>query len=165
VPNESHPHQNSVKAGQSGVGFMLNQASRALNAEMAPVVANYGLDLSMYTVIRHLLREMAEMPDGVPPAVLSRKLNMPLVAVEDAASRLERDGWIERAAAEGGIVLCPTRKARAAEPVLVDASRWLLERTLNGFSREEIEQFTVFMRRVLDNLGAPQGEDEGPLGL
>ena len=154
-----------VKAGQEGIDFLVNQTARAFGARLSKQIEHYGLDTGCYTVLRHLVREIEATPDGVAVSDLSRKLNLSHKVLAESARRLERDGWIAiGSAGERGTVLRPTRRAFSVVPVLIDASRWMLEGALNGFSAEEIEQLSDYLRRVIRNLDAPLGEDEGPLG-
>jgi DNA-binding MarR family transcriptional regulator len=152
-----------VRAGQEGVGFLISQASRALQARIAEKVSQYGLDMDRYTVLRHVVREISAYPDGVSVEGLSSKLNIPASVIEGASVRLQSDGWLETSATGFELLMVPTHRALAQAPVLTDASRWMLEEALNGFSREEIEDLTALLNRVLRNLRGAIGEDEGPL--
>ena len=116
-------------------------------------------------VLRHLLREIDSSPEGVTVSALSRKLLLEPQELTEASARLERDGWLKSTGFGPDAALKPTAKAFKVEPVLHAASRWMLEEALNGFSREEIEQLSALLKRVLRNMDAPLGSDEGPLEL
>jgi hypothetical protein len=67
-----------LKAGQEGIAFLVNQASRAFNVRLSETISQYGLDTEEYVVLRHLVREIATSPGGVPLSALSAKLNVPV---------------------------------------------------------------------------------------
>ncbi len=152
-----------IKAGQSGVGFLVNQTSRAFGKAMAKELRQFNIQLPGYVVLRHLTREAQASPDGVSVESLAEKLMLEPAEIEEASERLARDGWLKMTGAGPTARLKPTAKTHKIAPVLSAASRWMLEEALNGFSREEIDQLTALLRRVLTNLEAPLGEDEGPL--
>ena len=60
-----------VKAGQEGIGFLVHQAARAFDARLTSTISQYGLDTDQFTVIRHLVREIDSVPDGVRVSELS----------------------------------------------------------------------------------------------
>ncbi len=152
-----------IKAGQEGVGFLVNQTTRAFAQRMSREIGQFNIQLPGYVVLRHLLREIDASPEGVSATDLGRKLILGPQEILDAAERLERDGWVRLSGAGSETLLRPTAKAFKVAPVLASASRWMLEEALNGFSRAEIEQLSALLRRVLSNLDAPLGPDEGPL--
>jgi DNA-binding MarR family transcriptional regulator len=153
-----------LKAGQEGVGFLVNQTTRAFSWHISKEIRQFNIQLPGYVVLRHLLREIEASPNGVPVPDLAEKLLMDPALVLDAAERLERDGWLKMAGMGAHSTLKPTAKAYKIAPVLASASRWMLEEALNGFSRDEIDQLSSMLRRILRNLDAPLGKDEGPLG-
>jgi MarR family transcriptional regulator, transcriptional regulator for hemolysin len=163
--SNSNSNSAPVKAGQEGVAFLVNQASRAFKVRLTETIEQYGLDTDEYTVLRHVLRKIEVSPDGVSAADLSANLNVPLPIIHDASLRLERDGWLSVSNDAAGMMLTPTRRARSQVSVLADASQWMLEGALNGFSRDEIQTLTQMLQRVVRNLNAPIGQDEGPLVL
>ena len=61
-----------VKAGQEGIGFLVNQTTRAFGREMSKTISNYGLNTDDYTALRHMVRETALWPDGVDAPGLGR---------------------------------------------------------------------------------------------
>ena len=57
----------------------------------------------------------------------------------------------------------PTANALKIGPVLSESSRWMLDQALKGFSPAEVDQLAEYLKRILTNLDAPLGDDEGPL--
>jgi DNA-binding MarR family transcriptional regulator len=152
-----------LKAGQEGIAFLVNQTSRGFKVRLSETISQYGLDTEQYTVLRHVLREISASPGGVPVSELSANLNVPVPIIEAASRKLERDGWLDTKVVGPGLLLLPTRRATAQATVLADASLWMLEGALNGFSHDEIDQLSELLKRIVRNLDVPLGEDEGPL--
>ena len=88
-------HTKPIKAGQEGIGFLVNQTTRAFRRGIAKVCAQYNISPDEYTVLRHVLREIDEYPGGINSAVLSDKILMPVAQLNYAAKRLAGDGWLE----------------------------------------------------------------------
>jgi DNA-binding MarR family transcriptional regulator len=154
-----------IKSGQEGIGFLVNQTSRAFAQRMSKEIGQFNLELSGYVVLRHLLREINASPDGVSVGDLAKKVLLDARDITEASARLERDGWLKSAGFGAHALLKPTAKAYKVEPVLSAASRWMLHEALNGFSRDEIEELSSQLKRILRNLDAPLGSDEGPLEI
>jgi DNA-binding MarR family transcriptional regulator len=154
-----------IKSGQEGIGFLVNQTSRAFAQRMSKEIGQFNLELPGYVVLRHLLREIDASPDGVQVGDLAKKVLLDPRELTEASARLERDGWLKSAGFGVHALLKPTAKAYKVEPVLSAASRWMLHEALNGFSRDEIEDLTSLLKRILRNLDAPLGTDEGPLEI
>jgi DNA-binding MarR family transcriptional regulator len=147
-----------LKRDQDGVGFLLNQAGRAIAAEIHADLRLQGLDYPEFVVLRHVLRDSPTMPDGVSVTYLSNKLCLTPEDVEGRAQRLARGGWLKTRGDNQHLVLFPSRKTHAALPVLEDTIHWVHERSLNGFTQDEIEALTGYLKRLLRNLGAVGGE-------
>jgi DNA-binding MarR family transcriptional regulator len=156
---------NPIKSGQEGIGFLVNQTARAFGQHITQEIRQFNLQLPGYVLLRHLLREINVASEGVTVLKLSTKVLLDPHDVAETAERLERDGWIKQEGYGEEARLKPTAKAFRVEPVLSASSHWMLEEALNGFSREEIGQLSSLLQRILHNLDAPVGTDEGPLGL
>ena len=156
-------HTEPIKAGQLGVGFLVNQTARALGNRMGKDASQYNLSVDGYTFLRHLLRETGESLESVSVSTLSETLLIPVPRLIETGAVLQRDGWVTVEGEGKRTSYLPTPGARKLTPALAASSRWLLEEALNGFSREEIDALSTALTRVLNNLGAPLGEDEGPL--
>ena len=156
-------HTKPIKAGQEGIGFLVNQTTRAFRWCIAEVCRQYNISPDSYTVLRHVLREIDESPDGLSSAVLSDKILMPVAQVNHAAQKLARDGWLVVTGEGDDACLRPTAEARKIGPVLSESSRWMLDQALKDFNPAEIDELSGYLRRVLKNLDAPLGDDEGPL--
>ena len=148
-----------VKTGQEGVAFLVQQASRAFDAQISAMISQYGLDSDAYKILRHTMRGIQASPDGILLAELGRELNIPIHELADTSRRLERDGWLKTHGAETLMRIMPTRRAVSTAPVLADVSHWMHEGALNGFSHEEIDQLTAFLKRVAHNLELALGQD------
>lgn len=145
----------SIRADRSGVGFLLNQAARAVRARLAAELHVHGLDDADFILLRVVMfsREQARTQPATAEGVAA-ELNLPLAAVVDTAHKLGDRGWIGVSGAGTELSLSPTRKALSIVPGLVDTARWTLEESLNGFSREEIDQLSVLLQRIIKNVGA-----------
>jgi DNA-binding MarR family transcriptional regulator len=158
-------HTEPIKAGQEGVGFLVNQTSRAFQQRLAKDISQYSLSIEGYTFMRHLLRELESSPSGVSVSSLSEKLMIPVPRLNETGAILRRDGWVTTVGEGSRARYLPTPGAAKLGLVMASSSRWMLEEALNGFSRDEIDALSLALKRILKNLGAPLGEDEGPLQL
>lgn len=140
----------------SQLGFLLNQSARALRSTMAQELRLYGIGEDQWIVLRNAYeREHSKRPPTVPQE-LAAQLNMHIEDIVAAAESLARDGWLTLggATAEPQPAIMLTDKARRAMPGMVDVANWTMERALNGFTNEEVEQLTGFLERLRRNLGA-----------
>ena len=151
----------AIRKGHKGMGFLLNQSARAMNAEIDSSLRHHGLRHLGLVLIRNVLRETAVFPDGVPAAHLATKLILTPYQVAEEASVLARDGWMRVRVDGPDMLLSCTHKAENAKPLLDDTNRWTFEQALNGFSREEIEVFSEMLRRVIRNFDAYDGLSNG----
>lgn len=150
----------AIHTGPNGLGFLLNQSTRALNAEFDARLRNHNLRHLGMILIRNVMRDTAIYPDGVPTSHLAQKLVLTPYAIADEVSVLVRDAWMCARVDGKEMYLSVTHKAEAALPVLVDTNLWTFEQALNGFSREEIEVFSAMLRRVIRNFDAYDGAAE-----
>jgi DNA-binding transcriptional ArsR family regulator len=147
----------TVTNGHSGIGFLLNQATRALNGEFETALRHHGLRHLGLVIIRNTFREDAQFPDGVPVSHLSQKLIIAPIDLAEEVSALTQGGWITARVDGKEMYLSVTRKSENALPMLIDVCHWNFEHALNGFSREEVADFSEMLRRVIRNYHAYDG--------
>ena len=140
-----------VRSDRGGIGYLLNQAARGVRAKLAEELRLQGLDDRDYIVLRGVMSEWEKTGAGVLTSGIAESLKIQLSDVDDAALRLGRNGWVEVAREGGALRLAPSQKATTIMPGLQDTARWSLEHSLNGFARDEIEQLTGYLARIVRN--------------
>lgn len=143
-----------IRADRSGVGFLLNQAARAVRARLADDLRHHDLDDTDFIVLRNVIGASEHGVQGLRASDVAQALNMPVADINQAAIRLDQRGWLETSQVGDSLQLTPTRKAHTVVPGIADTARWTLERALNGFSRDEIEQLQDMLTRIIRNAGA-----------
>lgn len=143
-----------IRADRGGVGFLLNQAARAVRVKLVEDLRHHDLTDTDFIIIRNVLDGHEERSDVVKTSDISASLNIPRVALNQSARRLERLGWLEVTGSGDDLGLAPTQKTLTTVPVIADTARWALERALNGFSRDEIVALSDMLERIIRNSGA-----------
>jgi DNA-binding MarR family transcriptional regulator len=147
----------TIRSDHSGIGFLLNQATRALNGEFDTALRHHGLRHLGLVVIRNVFREGAQFPAGVPVSHLSQLLIITPYDLAEEVSALTQGGWIAARVDGKEMYLSATRKSENVLPMLIDVCHWNFEHALNGFSREEVDDFSEMLRRVIRNYHAYDG--------
>ncbi|HWA11179.1 MAG TPA: MarR family transcriptional regulator [Opitutaceae bacterium] len=145
---------------ERGLGFVLNDVSRLLRKEFDRRVRGFGLTRAQWMLLAYAARE-----PGATQSDLAEILQQEKITVSRQASRLEKNGWLERHdhAADGRayrLQLTPKAKemvarlAKVAEELRLDA--------LSGFPAARREALINDLLRVKANLlRMPLGGD-GP---
>jgi len=133
------------------MGYLLSQTTRCLRAELVEGLHNHGLDDADYIVLFFAHQSGDE---GVTTRAVSEILQMPAPALDAAAGRLVRAGWLTASPVPGGMaqLLRLTPKAASVVPVLGDVAHWAIERALSGFTDDEIANLTDYLKRMQANL-------------
>lgn len=148
-----------ILLGHRGLAFLLNQATRAVDAEFDEDLRDRDLTHGGLVVLRNMLRDAPACPEGVSVAEMSERLIIPLDRLIAEVGRLEKSGWLTRAGRGASTTVLPTPKAEAVLPVLQDTTRWTMERAMNGVSAEEIETLSRLLRTMITNLGHYAGPE------
>jgi len=152
--DEDKSEQQAVRADRGGVGFLLNQAARAVRAQLLEDLRHHDLTHTDFIIIRNVLGAYQGGVGATTTPQVSASLNIPQETLDESARRLERMGWLQVSVKGNQLELAPTQKAVGTIPVIADAARWTLERALNGFSREEIATLSDMLERIIRNAGA-----------
>jgi DNA-binding MarR family transcriptional regulator len=139
----------------SRFGFLLNQSSRALRSTLMAELRLHGIGEDQWVVLRNAFEREHAGVQPTTPKDLAKQLNMHIEDIVAASESLAREEWIALGgkAGERKPAITLTDKARRVLPGLIDVSSWTAERALNGFTNEEIEQLTDYLRRLCRNLG------------
>jgi DNA-binding MarR family transcriptional regulator len=132
-----------------GIGRLLSQVkmaiSEALDVEFEP------LDITAAQFV--ILVTLAEGNAG-PTSVLCKSVSYDQGAMTRMIDRLERKGLVRRQRCPDDrrrINLELTSEGRAVYPKLLEGAAKVQNRFLRGFSRAEVEQMEVLLRRMLAN--------------
>lgn len=130
----------------------LGAAVRALRARLERELQPHGLHVGQQQVLRALWER-----DGLTPREIAERLSVEMPTVTRAVQRMERGGFVRRAAHPGdarSVRVLLTPKGCAVREV-VDA---LLERqtqaALRGFDDAERRQIAALLQRIVENLRA-----------
>ena len=141
----------SVRADRGGIGFLLNQAARAVRARLSEELHVHGLGDADFILLRRVTADAQRDGSETNTNSVSMDLNMPLSAVVEAAERLRARGWLDVTGDGSDLNLRPTRRTQTVVPGLVDTARWTLEEALNGFSHDEIAALSGMLERIITN--------------
>lgn len=140
---------------KADMGYLVGQTARWLRALLAEELRYHGIDDACY-ILLYYANDAGE--SGIATRAYSGQAEIPFAEVEETTRRLVRDGWLTDAADPSdrqSRIVRLTPKARAVLPVLADAAHWSIERGLNGFTDEEIEQLRGYLIRMQVNLREP----------
>lgn len=149
-----------IKLGRGGLVFLCNMSARALSRDLDAALAPHGLDHGCLVLLRNVVRDTRTSPEGVTISSLASKLILPVDVLSRRAEQLRATGWLEVDTSPQGMLLRPTHRTLANLSILTDATRWTVEKALNGFSRDEIEQLSAMLKRVLWNMDVRLGPDD-----
>lgn len=140
-----------VRSDRDGVGYLLNQTARASRKVLAEELKHHGLNDTDFILLQNVSAAHAA-ESTVQLVELAERNNVDVEQVRSSAERLVRDGWLLSDGEPANPVLQPTEKALRAMTAFRDSARWMLERGLNGFSGNEIDQLASLLKRMLGNL-------------
>ena len=140
-----------VRSDRGGVGYLLNQAARGVRARLAEELRLQGLDDGDYIVLRNVMSGWEKTGAGVVISNITETLKLDASHAERTARKLGRNGWVSVSDEGDSLRLTPTQKATTIMPGLQDTARWSLEHSLNGFARNEIEQLSGYLARIVHN--------------
>lgn len=149
-----NPAGDPIRVGREGISYLVSITARALSAEFDDALRHHHLDHGRFIVLRNVLRDSVDRPDGVCVRELADKLIIPADVLAERGRQLSFAGLLTLRGTGEDMLLLPTSKALSLLPVLLDATRWTSERALNSFSREEIETLSSMLHRMMGNLGA-----------
>ncbi len=93
--------------------------------------------------------------DGIPINMLSRETGLAMTTLTGMLDRMEASGLIQRDRSDKDrriILIFLTEKARALEKDYEEVTKQISDIYYKGFTREEIRQFELYLRRVLTNV-------------
>ena len=134
-----------------GIGRLLGQVKMAMAAELDQEIAPFGLTSAQFVI----LTSLAESGPG-PTSVLCQSVSYDQGAMTRMIDRLERKGFVRRARCVDDrrrVNLELTPEGKAAYPKLIAAAAAVQNRMLQGFSRSEVDQLELTLRRMLSNAG------------
>jgi DNA-binding MarR family transcriptional regulator len=143
------------------VGYLVKHAQRAMHDRIESAFASQSVTFQQWIVLMHLRDGMAGTV-----AELCRSTRHDSGAMTRLVDQLEQRGLIERQRKPGDrrvvdLALTPAgrKMVESLIPIAVDT----LNHTLDGFSRQEVQQLQGFMRRIIARLGEIEaGEGLGP---
>lgn len=140
-----------VRSDRDGVGYLLNQAARASRQVLAEELKHHGLNDTDFIVLQNV-SAAHEADSTVRLVEIAERNYCEVESLRISAEHLVRDGWLLSDGESGNPVLRPTDKTSRTMPAFRDSARWMLERGLNGFSGEEVDQLAGLLKRLLRNL-------------
>lgn len=141
-----------IKSDRDGVGYLLNQTARASRQVLAEELKHHGLNDTDFILLQNVSAAHASDSDARLVEIAQRN-NCDIESLRASSERLVRDGWLLSDGEPANPTLKATEKTLRTMPAFRDSARWMLERALNGFSGEEIDQLAALLKRMLNNLG------------
>ena len=144
-----------------GLGFVLNDVSRLLRREFERRVRGFGLTRAQWMLLFHVARQ-----PGASQSDLAEILQQEKITVSRQASRLEKNGWLERLnhAADGRAYrLQLTPKAREMVVRLAKVADELRVDALSGLPSVRREALIDDLLRVKANLLSMPLDSRGSL--
>ncbi|WP_371782532.1 MarR family winged helix-turn-helix transcriptional regulator [Streptosporangium subroseum] len=139
-----------IAAGTGPVGYALAGATRAHRAEMQRRMAEHGLHLGQELLIVDLHQH-----PGTTQAELVQRIGMEQPTIAKAITRMERTGFVERAADPGDrrvIRLRLTEQGEAVVEAVVTAWAEVEGSAVTGLTPADVDQLTRLLNLVRDNL-------------
>lgn len=145
------------RAGESNIGYLINQAGRLLTKQLNARLEELDLTQPGYA----LLRSVTAIKDRpVTISDIADDLRMDNGHVMRAVDLAVQQGWLltePHPEMRRALILKVSDKTKAVMPAITDAGHWTLEAGLNGFTHEEIDQLRGYLQRLVRNLEAAEG--------
>ena len=132
---------------------LLTRAQKLLRAAADEAMSAHGVRIG-----QNLVLEVLWDRDGLSPGELAAKLQVSTPTVVNTATRMVKDGLIERRAdpADGRLVrLYLTAKGSGAREPIEAARRLLAERALATLGDEEREVLAGALQKIIDQMQGP----------
>lgn len=139
---------------------LLTRAHKLLRAAADEAMTEHGVRLG-----QNLVLEVLWAADGLTPGELAGRLQVTTPTVVNTATRMEKDGLIERRPdpADGRLVrLHLTPKARAAQRPLEEARRQLADHALATLTGEERAVLATALQKIIDRMQGPVQRTPAP---
>ena len=102
---------------------------------------------------------LLKMADGVATREMAHVLGIRVSSLNETLAKMERDGLIERTPSEDDKRIMLVSLTEAGRAQAESQKNRLPERMFTGFDDDELDQFTGFLERVVENLIDELGED------
>ena len=135
---------------------LLTRAQKLLRAAADEAMSEHGVRIG-----QNLVLEVLWGGDGLTPGELAARLQVTTPTVVNTATRMEKDGLIERRpdSSDGRLVrLHLTPKARAAQRPIEEARQRLADHALGTLSDEELAVLASALQKIIDRMQGPAGQ-------
>src|SRR5450432_1898633 len=134
---------------RDGLGFLLTRAKLQLLDDLDKELEPLDITSAQFVILVRLSEE-----DVASASVLCRGVSYDPGAMTRMIDRLEKKGLVRRvrrADDRRKVDLELTADGKAVRPKLIAAVVKVLNRRLRGFSKDEVEQITGFLRRMVES--------------
>jgi MarR family transcriptional regulator, multiple antibiotic resistance protein MarR len=134
---------------RDGVGFLLTRAKLQLLDDLDRELEPLDITAAQYVILVRLSEVDVGSASG-----LCKGVSYDPGAMTRMIDRLEKKGLVRRvrrADDRRKVDLELTAEGKTLRPKLIAAVVKVLNRRLRGFNKDEVEQFTVFLRRMLES--------------
>lgn len=141
----------------NSLGHLLNKASHLMKWELTNRLREYDLTSAQWAVLTYLHRqESCGAGDmNITPADIAEKIRVERPAVTRIVDKLLKGGWIEKRVnsidrRSHNITLTPS--AIGLMPTLKEIGEGVVEKSLIGISKDNMEQLSSVLMKIIENL-------------
>ena len=145
-----------MKEKFKSLGYLITKASKTTKWDLSNRLtdADLGLTASQFAVIKDI--EVSEtMSSDTTPAEIAKRLNSDRPTVSGILERLVKQGWVYRVTHpedRRSHFIKLTDKAKENLGLLEELSNSTMEKALEGFKEDELQNLMEYLGRVIRNL-------------
>jgi MarR family transcriptional regulator, organic hydroperoxide resistance regulator len=139
---------------EASVGYQIRMVYRAMQKLLQGKIEPHGVTLGMWYYLRALWSE-----DGLTQSELSRRIGTMEPTTLGAIQAMERSGLVKRVRSKDDrrkVHIHLTRKGRELEAMLMPLAVDVVDTSVAGFSRQDVDLLLESLRSIRDNIEAGQ---------
>lgn len=141
----------------NSLGHLLNKASHLMKWELTNQLKDYDLTSAQWAVLTYLYRQeccgVGEW--NITPAAIAEKIRVERPAITRIMDKLLKGGWIDKrdnSIDRRSQIITLTPKARSLMPRLKGIGEGVVEKSLSGISKDNIELLSTVLMQIIENL-------------
>ena len=138
------------------IGYLLSKASHLLKWELTNQLKDYDLTSAQWKVLNYLYRqESCEGGENMTPAAIADSIMVERPAITRILDKLLQGDWIEKLdnpLDKRSQIIALTPKAKELMPRFKSIGAEVVDQSLSGLTKDEIELFAKFLIQTIENL-------------